>query len=113
MKTIKAVSLVLLFSMLICLFAPIMPVSAEMSDKTGGVSKVTPSVTKSNEESLATSTKRTGITYSCEYDNKQKKININGSVSHEVFVAHRDYIVNLYKMDFDSSLDAVLKEDKP
>ncbi len=113
MKTIKAVSVVLLLSMLICLFTPIMSVSAETSDKTGVASKATSSVTKSNEESLAISTKRTGITYSCEYDNKQQKININGSVSHEVFVAHRDYIVNLYKMDFDSSLDTVLKEDKP
>ena len=113
MKIIKKVSIVLLFSLLLSMFTPIISASSGKSYNTEDTSKVTDSEMNSTEDSSSISSKRIGITYSCAYDKKQKVININGSVSHEVFVAHRDYIVNLYRIDFNSSLETVLKEDDP
>ena len=95
MKIKKAISILLLFSLLICFASPTISVSANGNDTS------------------TSAPKRTGITYSCSYDNKEKEIRINGSVAHEVFVAHRDYTINLYKIDPRSSLESVLKEGKP
>lgn len=113
MKMKKAIVIWLLFSLLICFASPTVTVCADMIDKIGYTQKSGSNGTTSNESNLTSVAKRTGITYSCSYDNKKKEIHINGSVAHEVFVAHRDYSVNLYKIDIKSSLDGVLKEGKP
>ena len=113
MKIRKAVSVVLIFSLFVCLFSPILSVSANTPYSVDGASKVVTDDGNSNSSGSLTSYKRTATTYSCTYDNKQNQININGSVLHEVFVEHRDYTVNLYKIDINSSLDTVLKKSKP
>lgn len=113
MKFRKAVSVVLLFSLFICLFTPVLSVSANTPHSVDDASKITTNDNNSNASGNLTSYKRTATTYSCTYDNKQKQINVNGSVSHEVFVEHRDYALNLYKIDINTSLDTVLKKSKP
>ena len=51
-----------------------------------------------------------GIVYSCVYDSESQKIVINGSVTHDIFVAHRDYNINLYKISPEHSLKTTLDE---
>ena len=54
----------------------------------------------------ALSSNNNGVIYSCVYDGSSQKISINGSVTHEIFVAHRDYTINLYKISPEESLKA-------
>ncbi len=58
------------------------------------------------------SSKNKGIIYSCVYDSASQKIVINGSVMHDVFIAHREYSINLYKISPEHSLKAVLSESE-
>ena len=54
--------------------------------------------------------KNKGLVYSCVYDSESQKIVINGSVTHDIFVAHRDYNINLYKIAPEHSLKTTLDE---
>ena len=54
------------------------------------------------------SAKNAGTSYSCVYDSKENKIRISGSVTHDIFIKHRDYLVKLYKIAPGESLDDVL-----
>ena len=56
------------------------------------------------------SSKNKGIIHSCVYDSASQKIVINGSVMHDVFISHREYSINLYKISPEHSLKTVLGE---
>ena len=60
-------------------------------------------VLETDEEQTA---KSKGLVYSCVYDSDSQKILINGSVTHDIFIAHRDYTINLYKISPEASLEA-------
>ncbi|MBR2387272.1 MAG: hypothetical protein IKB02_00740 [Clostridia bacterium] len=64
----------------------------------------------SNEKYL--SSKNSGTSYSCVYDSKEQKIKISGSVTHDIFIKHRDYSIRLYKISPSVSATAVLSDSE-
>ncbi len=56
--------------------------------------------------------KNRGVIYSCVYDIESQKVIINGSVTHDIFIAHRDYTINLYKISPEHTLKTALSESE-
>ena len=56
--------------------------------------------------------KNSGTSYTCVYDSKEQKIKISGSVTHEIFIKHRDYSIKLYKISPNANVTSVLSNDE-
>ena len=56
------------------------------------------------------SSKNGGTAYSCVYNSVTEQIQINGSVSHEIFINRRDYSVRLYKIAPEQTFEEVISD---
>ncbi len=68
------------------------------------------SVEEAASDEKYVSSKNSGTSYSCVYDSKEQKIKISGSVTHDIFIKHRDYSIRLYKIAPGASAASVLSD---
>ena len=108
MKIKRIVALFLVLSTLFSLcgtasFAAEIAESESVSEAQSEAANTDDAAIESDEEQAS---KSKGLVYSCVYDSNSQKIVINGSVAHDIFIAHRDYTINLYKISPEATLFA-------
>ena len=48
------------------------------------------------------------INYTCRYDEKNDKVLINGTVTHDVMISHREYFLEVYAIAPGQSIDSAI-----
>lgn len=53
------------------------------------------------------------VTYTCSYQSEQKKIEISGTVNHDVLISHNNFTIEVYRISANQTLSDVLQSEQP